>query len=150
MGHARSPLSCIISSPTTQRPEDFYGVVSTFQQYLRPERVLQKKLILTIRAIMIGQQIDVVVGDFGGTAWRCSNRDKISTVDEAFAECALPTLPGPTPLWGPGSIPNNSADVCGSLSRQAQIGLWKVRMHGAFSHPTKNSRPASNRSKFPS
>ena len=31
----------------------------------------------------------------------------LSTFDEAFADCALPTPPGPTPLWGPGSIPNN-------------------------------------------
>ena len=38
---------------------------------------IAKKLILTIRAIMIGQQIDVVTGDFNGTAWRCSKRDNI-------------------------------------------------------------------------
>ena len=62
-------------------------------------------LILTIRAIMIAQQIDVVAGDFNGTAWPCSNRDNISTIEEAFAYCAMPTPPGPTPLWGPGSIP---------------------------------------------
>ena len=35
MGYPRSTLSCIISSSTTQRPEDFYGVVSTFKQYRR-------------------------------------------------------------------------------------------------------------------
>ena len=65
------------------------------------KRGIAKKLILTIRAIMIGQQIDVVAGDFNGTAWRCSNRDNISTIDEAFADCALPTPRGPTP---PGSV----------------------------------------------
>ena len=94
-------LSCIISSSTTQRPEDFYGVVSTCKQYLRQKNgVLPKKLILTIRAIMISQEVNVVAGDFNGTAWRCSNRDNISTIDEDFADCALPTPPGPTPLWG--------------------------------------------------
>ena len=63
------------------------------------KRGIAKKLILRIRAIMIGQQIDVVAGDFNGKAWRCSNRDNISTIDEDFADCALPTPPGPTPLW---------------------------------------------------
>ena len=77
------------------------------------KRCVAKKLILTIRAIMIGQQIDLVAGDFNGTAWRCSNRDNISAIDEA--DCALPTPPCPTPLWGPGSTPNNWADVCGFL-----------------------------------
>ena len=46
------------------------------------KRGIAKKLILTIRAIMIGQQIDVVAGDFNGTAWRCSNRDNMSTIDK--------------------------------------------------------------------
>ena len=94
-------------------------------------------LILTIRAIMTGQQIDVVAGYFNGTAWRCSNRDNISTTDEAFADCALPTPPGPTPLSGPGSIPNNWADVCGFLKPPGSDRYWKVRTHGAFSIPRK-------------
>ena len=72
-----------------------------------------KKINQTIRAIMISQDIDLVAGDFNGTAWRCRSRDNISTIDEVFSDCALPTPPGPTPLWGPGSIPNNWADVCG-------------------------------------
>ena len=101
------------------------------------KRGIAKKLILTIRAVMIGQQIDVVAGDFNGTPWRCSNRDHISTIDEAFADCALPTPPGPTPLWGPGSIPNNWADVCGFLKPPGSDRYWKVRMHGAFSIPRK-------------
>ena len=63
---------------------------------------IAKKLILTIRAVMISQQIDVVAGDFNGTAWRCRSRNNISTIGEAFTDCALPTPPGLTPLWGPG------------------------------------------------
>ena len=51
------------------------------------KRGIVKKLILTICAIMIGHEIDVVAGDFNGTAGRCSNRDNISTIDEAFADC---------------------------------------------------------------
>ena len=110
----------------------------------------KKKLILTIRAFMIGQQIDLVAGDFNGTAWQCSTRDNIRTVDEAFADCALPTPPGSTPLWGPLSIPNNWADVCGFLKLPDSDRYWKVRMHGAFSIPRKTLGPASNRSMLPS
>ena len=38
-----------------------------------------------------------------------------------------------SPLWGPGSIPNNWADVCGFLQPPHSDWYWKVRMHGAFS-----------------
>ena len=61
---------------------------------------IAKKLILTLRASMISEEVDLVAGDFNGTAWRCRSRDNLST---------------PTPLWGPGSIPNNWADVRGFL-----------------------------------
>ena len=74
-----------------------------------------QKIIQTIRALMISQNIDLVEGDFNGTARRCRSRNSISTIDEEFSDCALLTPPGPTPLWGPGSIPNNWADVCGFL-----------------------------------
>ena len=63
------------------------------------KRCIAKKLILTIRAVMLGEHVDLVAGDFNGTAWRCSNRNNISTIEEGFADCALPTPPGPTPLW---------------------------------------------------
>ena len=45
------------------------------------------------------------------------------------------TPPGPTPLWGPGSIPNNWADVCGFLKPPGSQRFWKVNKHGAFSIP---------------
>ena len=41
---------------------------------------IAKKLIFTIRALMIGQQIEVVAGDFNGTTWRCSNKDTPSVL----------------------------------------------------------------------
>ena len=86
---------------------------------------------------MIGQQVDVVAGDFNGTAWRCSNRENISTIDEAIPDSALLTPSGPTSLWGPSSIPNNWAAVCGFLKPPVSDLFWKVRMHGAFSVPRK-------------
>ena len=98
---------------------------------------IAKKLILSLRAIMIAQEVDLVAGDFNGTAWRCRSRDNLSTIDEAFSDCALPTPLGPTPLWGPGSIPNNWADVCGLLKPPGSQRFWKVSKHGAFSIPRK-------------
>ena len=86
---------------------------------------------------MLGEHVDLVAGDFDGTAWRCSDRNNISTMEEAFADCALAAPPGSTPLWGAGSIPNNWADVCGFLELPDSDRYWKVRMHGAFSIPRK-------------
>ena len=86
---------------------------------------------------MISQEVDLVAGDFNRTAWRCRSRDDLSTVDEAFSDCALPTPSGPTPLWGPGSIPNNWADVCGFLKPHCSQRFWRVNKHGAFSIPRK-------------
>ena len=59
---------------------------------------IAKKLILTIRAIMTSQEVDLVAGDFIGTAWRYRSKDNLNTFDEAFTDCASPTPPGTTPL----------------------------------------------------
>ena len=82
-------------------------------------------------------------GHFKGAAWRCDNRHNISTIEEAFADCALPMPPGPIPLWGPGSIPGNWAEVCGILKPSESDRQWKVRLHGAFSifHEVLGLRP---------
>ena len=90
------------------------------------KRGVAKKIIQTVRALMISQSIDSVAGDFNGAAWRCRCRDNLSSIDEAFAGCALPTPPLPTPLWGPGSIPNNWADVCGFLKPPGSQPFWNV------------------------
>ena len=84
---------------------------------------IAKKLILTIRAIKIGHQIGLVAGDLNETAWRCSNRDNMSTIDEAFADCALPTPP--TPLWRPRSIPTTVLTSVDSSNRPIQIGIGR-------------------------
>ena len=76
---------------------------------------IAKKLVLTLRAIMISQEVDLFAGDFNGTACRCRSKNNLSIFDEAFTDCALPSPQGLTPLWRPESIPNNWADVCGFL-----------------------------------
>ena len=45
---------------------------------------IAKKLIQTLRAIVISQEVELVAGDFIGTAGRCRSRDNLSTIDEAF------------------------------------------------------------------
>ena len=54
---------------------------------------IAKKLILTLRAIMISQEVDVVARDFNGTAWRYRSKDNLSTIGEAFTDSTLPTPP---------------------------------------------------------
>ena len=96
---------------------------------------IAKKLFQTLRAIMISQEVDLVAGDFNGTAWRCRSRDNLSTIDEAFSDCALPTSPG---------LPT----VAGTRIHSEQLGrrLWIsqttgfptfLEKHGAFSIPRK-------------
>ena len=97
------------------------------------KRGIGKKLILTIRAVMLGENVDLVAGDFNGAAWRRDNSNNFSIIEEAFADCALPMPPGSTPLWRPGSIPGNWADVCGFLEPPESDRQWKVRLHGALS-----------------
>ena len=66
------------------------------------KRGIAKRLILAIRTIMTSHQVDLVAGDFNGTAWRSTSKGNItrSTIEEAFSDTNLPTPPGPTPLCG--------------------------------------------------
>ena len=97
------------------------------------KRGIGKKVILTIRAVMLEGGVDLVADDFNGVAWGRDNSNNLSIIEEAFAHCALPMPPGPPPLWGSGSIPGNWADVCGVLKPPESDKQWKVRLHGAFS-----------------
>ena len=56
---------------------------------------IAKKHILTLRAIMISQDVDLVAGDFNGSACRCRSRDNLSTIDETFMDSTLPAPPDP-------------------------------------------------------
>ena len=133
-------LQGVLSRAIFRRPpvsgQKYFTVLSLYIcSIYAKKKGIAKKLILTLRATMISQEVDLVAGDFNGTAWRCRSRDNLSTIDEAFTDCALPTPPGPTPLWGPGSIPDNWADVCGFLKPPGSQRFWKVNKHGAFSIP---------------
>ena len=54
------------------------------------------------------------------------------TIEDAFANTCLPIPPGPTPLWGPGDVPGEWADVCGFIEPPGSENEWQIRMHGAF------------------
>ena len=49
----------------------------------------------------------------------------------------LPTSPGPTQLWGPGSIPDLSTDVWGFLKPPHSHRFRNIRKHGAVATPRK-------------
>ena len=118
--------------------QKFFTVLSLhISNIYAKKKGIAKKLVLTLRAIMISQKVDLVAGDVNGTAWRCRSRDNLSTIDEAFTDCALPTPPSPTPLWRPSSIPDNWADACGFLKPPGSDRFWKVNKHCAFSIPRK-------------
>ena len=55
----------------------------------------------------------------------------------SFCRLCAVNAAGPYTIVGPGSIPNNWADVCGFLKPPDSDRYWKVRMLGAFSIPRK-------------
>ena len=67
MGLARCYFTCLISSITSERTEMLCSTLTSYQQHLRQKGVA-KKLILTLRAIMISHEVDLVAGDFIVTA----------------------------------------------------------------------------------
>ena len=69
MGFARGAFTYLISSTSLSLLENFYS-------FCHHERGVGEKLILTVRAVMLDEHVDLVAGDFNGTAWRCSNRNK--------------------------------------------------------------------------
>ena len=98
-------LQGVLSRAIFRRPpvsgQKYFTVLSLHTSNIHAKKKgIAKKLILTLRAIMISQEVDLVAGDFNGTAWRCRSRDNLSTVDEAFADCALPTPPRPPTIVG--------------------------------------------------
>ena len=66
--------------------------------YYAKKRGIGKKLLLTIRAVMLDKKVDLVAGDFNAAAWRRTTcASALSIIEEAFADCDLPLPPGPSP-----------------------------------------------------
>ena len=120
----------VLSRASFRRPlvsgQKYFTVLSLhISNIYAKKKGITKKLILSIRAIMISQQVDLVAGDFNGTAWRCRSRNNLSTVDEAFADCALPTPPGPTPLWDLDPFRITEQTSVDFLNHQAPIDIGR-------------------------
>ena len=82
---------------------------------------------------MLKEKLDLVAGDFNDAAWRRDNSNDFSIIEEAFADCALPT-----PHW-PSTIVVTWIDswqlgltcVC-FLNGLNPNDSGKVRFHGAI------------------
>ena len=77
----------------------------------------------------------MVAGDFNGAAWRRKRgegQQRVSRIEEALANTNLPVPDGPTPLWGPGDVPDELSDVCTFIKPPGSETEWQTPMHGAF------------------
>ena len=100
-------LQAVISRASFRRlsrnGKSFFTMMSLHINNHFPEkRGIGKKLLLTVCTVMLQEQIDMVAGDFNGSAWpRQSDSDPrpIGIIEEVFANTNLPVPPGPTPLW---------------------------------------------------
>ena len=113
------------------------------------KRGIGKKLPLTIRAVMIEKYVNLFVGDFNGAVWRRQiGNGNLSIIEEAFAGSDLPMPRDPPPLWGPGAVPGDWADVYGFS--QASRLLLKMDSTSAWCilHSPRYSGPPPKGSKL--
>ena len=123
-------LQGVLSRASFRRPpvsgQKYFTVLSLLVSNIYAKKKgIAKKLLLTLRAIMISQEVDLVAGDFNGAAWRCSNRNNISTMEEALL----------TALWqrrwvlhhcgDPDQFQTTGLTFVGCLNRLIQIGIGK-------------------------
>ena len=137
MGFARCSFTCLISSSRSQWSILFCLTLHISNIHTKNKGIAQN-LILTLRAIMISQEVDLVAGDFNGTDWRCRSRDSVSTI-EVFADCALHTPPGHPPLWWPVSIPNVKVIYpAPDIHEHFTIHKWLQKTAYIFTHNFNN------------
>ena len=132
MGLINCSFTCLISAITSDRPEVLCSALSLhISNVYAKKKSIAKKLSLTLRAFMISQEVDLVAGDFNGTAWRHRGKDNLSTTDEAFMDSILPTPLGPhhcgdlDPLW---TIGRTSVDFSNHLAL-SDPGKWISTVH---------------------
>ena len=95
-------------------------------------RGIGKKPLLTIRAIMLEEHVDLVAGDFNGADWRQSNGNKPQHSRGSFYRRRFSNATWPHTDVGPGAAPGGWTDVCGFVKLPDSCDKWKVRLHGAF------------------
>ena len=95
---------------------------------------IAKNLILTLRAILISQEVDVVAGDFNRTAWRCRSSDNITVLLMKLlliVPCLRRRAPHHCGDPDPSRITGRTSEVF--LSTPGSQRFWRVGKHGAFS-----------------
>ena len=136
MGYARCSFTCLISFITSERAEVLYSVVSTYQQHLRSKTGFCERVHphnpchhdlstdwFWLHVISMEQHCDAAT----------ETTSVLSTKLLQTARCQRRRAP--TPLWGPGSIPNNWADFCGFLKPPDSDRYWRyARMVHSPSH----------------
>ena len=70
LGITRRAITCLFSSTTSQRSRTFTVMSLHMSNVNAKKRGIGKKLLLTIRAVMLEEHVDSVAGDFNGAAWR--------------------------------------------------------------------------------
>ena len=118
---ARTTLSCITSSVTTERPVDFYGVVSIYKQHLCRREIVEKFIVINCASWLVSRltrrlkMIPLERHDDSSTGIT-------STLSTKSLQTALPIPSGPSP--------NNWADIGGFLlpSSADQFQMERMRI----------------------
>ena len=98
---------------------------------------IAKKLILTLRAIMISQEVEFAAGDFNGTAWRCRSRDNFSTIDEVLMDSILLCLRHWSSTIVVTWIHSRQLGRRLRISQTTWLSTFLENQHGALSIPRK-------------
>ena len=107
-----------------------------FNNCYAKKRGIARTILVAARTVMLQEQVDMVAGDFNGAARRrewSEHQMHDSSIEEAFSNSNLPIPHGLTPLWGPGGIPGEWADVWSFIKPPGSETEWRIRNHGAFS-----------------
>ena len=125
--------TCLFSATTSQRPKILHSSVIAHQQKLRQKRGIDKKLFLTMRAVMLDEKVDLVACDFNGAAWRrTTSASPLSIIEEAFAD--LDPL-APDHCGVPALCRVHGLTCVGLSSTQTptNVGVYGITVHSLFS-----------------
>ena len=70
MGTTGSHLPCFVPKDSAQGQVLLYHVSLHTNNHCDEKRGVGKNLLLTVRTVMLQEQVDMVAGDFTGAAWR--------------------------------------------------------------------------------
>ena len=123
-------VQSVLSRASFRRPpvsgQKFFTVLPLhISNIYAQKKGIAKKLILTLRAIMISQEVDLVAGDFKEQRGVVAAETNSVLLMKPFLIVPCLRQWAPHRCGGPGSIPNNWADVCGFLKPPGSQRFWK-------------------------